>query len=275
MRTLRLVIPAAALLIAACAHASSSPLAPEWPWPRVTGSDGRSALQLQTIQRTGPWTLGGDDTWQIQGQIEHDDPDVLLSDLHATIRVTTDDGSERLFGREKTTLDAAHRSVVLQGLELGPDPKRIASLDVELRLVRPKTWATATESLEGLGAERNVVLAPFEFGLSATENAITVTAYSTNASLAAGPPRDAVGLLSHRWAAAAATIRDAKGAALDAAGGGGSGGFTRDTYLRMSEPGGAIEFPLTVTVRVPDAVDVEVVRYRFTDLDLASVPRVR
>lgn len=281
MQTFSLAAPLA-LFAAACAQAPPTPPTADWPWPRVPGSDGRSSFQLETIQRNRPSAPGGNDTWQLQGEIEHDDPAVLLSDLYATIRVTTDDGAERLFGREKTTLDAAYRHVVLSGLDLGPDPKRITALEIELRLVCPKSWATATESLDADGAKRTVLLPPFEFGLVAGENGVTVTAYANDASLGAGPRRAVWDLLSHRWAAGAATVRSTDTSVSDEFptyrpfGGSGSGGATSCHYAWML---GTVFFargyPTTVALRVPDEVETELVHYRFTGLDLTSVPRPR
>jgi hypothetical protein len=276
MTRLRLAAPALAFVAAACAQPPASPPPVEWPWPRVAGSDGRSALQLQTILRNAPHESGSDATWQVQGQVEHDDPAVLLSDLHATIRVTTDDGVERVFDRDATTLDAIHRGVVLRGLELGPDPQRIAALEVELRLVHVTSWATTTETLGGLGEERTTIVAPFEFRLLAGKEAVLVTACTTDASRSSGRPRAAADLLSHRWAARAALVQDARESDLASMFGGGSGGVTTCGYTQVLGVGMfGVAYPVRVTLRVPDAVETEVVRYRVTDLDLSSVPRRR
>ncbi len=261
-------------LVTACSTPALAPPAPppiDWGWPAA--ADGRSRLQLQTILRNGPWTPGGNDTWQIQGQVETDDPAVLLSDLHAKIRVTPDDDVERVYDREKSSLDARHRNVVLHGLDLGPDAKRIASLEIELRLVRVKTWRTEAATVAGPAATTRTTLAPFEFALTGEAHWVTVSAYSTDES--GRDRRDVWGLVSHRWAAGAATVVDAHGTPLDPMGGAGSGGFTSCTYGSMTKMDVAIAYPVTATFRVPDAWDVETVRYRFTDLDLAPVPPPR
>lgn len=276
MNRLRLAAPALAFLAAACAQTPAAPPRVEWPWPRVAAGDGRSALQLQTILRNAAPTSGGDATWQIQGQVEHDDPSVLLSDLHATIRVTTDDGVERVFDRDAAMLDAVHRNVALMGLELGPDPRRIADLDVELRLVRVKSWATVAETLDRTGAERNTIIAPFDFRLLAGEDSVIVSACTTDASRSSVATRPVADLLSHRWAARAAVVQDAYESSLMSIGGGGSGGATTCSYAQALGQGiHGVAYPVQVTLRVPDAVETEVVRYRFTDLDLSSVPRPR
>lgn len=275
LRAARSLALCAALPACAAPSAASGTAPPsvEWGWPSAAASDGRSRLQLQTILRNGPWTPGGNDTWQIQGEVETDDPAVLLSDLHAKVRVTPDDGVERVDDREKSNLDARHRYVVLAGLDLGPDPKRIASLEIELKLVRVKTWRTASAAVAGPGATSRVTLAPFEFGLAGAAHWATVSAYSTDESMR--DRRDVFDLVSHRWAAGAADVVDSHGSSLDAMGGAGSGGFTSCTYGSMTKMDAEVAYPVTATFRVPDTWDVETVRYRFTDLDLAPVPPPR
>jgi hypothetical protein len=261
---------------AACAAPTPAPSAQkpvDWGWPSAAAADGKSRLQLQTVLRNGPWTPGGNDTWQIQGEVETDDPGALLSDMHAKIRVTPDDGAESAFDREHSMLDAAHRSVVLHGLDLGPDARRIATLEIELRLVRVKTWTTGTGSVAGPGATSRVIVAPFEFALTGEANWVTVSAYSTDESMR--DRRDVFDLVSHRWSSGAADVVDARGTRLDATGGGGSGGFTSCMYRSMTRMDAQIAYPVAAKLRVPDTWDVETVRYRFADLDLASVPPPR
>lgn len=276
MRFTRGAAVAVAALLPACrAPTSGAPLPPavDWGWPAAAADAGATRFQLQAILRNAPWTPGGDETWQVQGEVETGEPGLLVSDLHAKVRVTPDDGVERAWDRERASVDARHRQFVAFGLDLGPGAKRIASLEIELRLVRVKTWRTASATVGEAGTTLRTPLAPFEFALVGEPAWVTVSAYSTDELVRSR--RDAWDLLSHRWAAGAASVVDARGVALDPMGGGGSGGFTSCSYGSMSQLDSAVAYPVTATFRVPDTWDAETVRYRFTDLDLACVPPPR
>ena len=116
----------------------------DWGWPSVAAPDGRSRFQLQVILRNGPYEAGGGPTLQVQGQVESDDQDLFLSDLYGKLRFAGDDGKQRTLDREHFMVDAAHRNVAFHGVDAGADPKRLQSLEVELRLVRVKSWARRT-----------------------------------------------------------------------------------------------------------------------------------
>lgn len=281
-------VSAAALLLvllgaAACGEDAEHPVMPvspsapsiDWGWPSAAASGGRSRFQLQTILRTGPYEAGGGPTLQVQGQVETDEPDLVLSDLYGKLRVVADDGMERVLEREHSNVDAASRNVTFFGIDAGPSPKRLRSLEVELRIVHVKRWTTRTVADVQLGEPQRIVLPPFEFSVTAEETGVVVSAYSTDETLA-GHERE-WNLLSHRWAAAAADVVGASGARLRATGGGGSGGFTSQTYMSPFDAAADVQvaYPATVTLRVPATWEDEIVRYRFTDLDLAEVPHAR
>ncbi len=271
----------AVLGLAACgedadrAARPAPPTAPpvDWEWPAVKASAGDSRFQLHVILRNGPYEAGGGPTLQIQGQVESDDPDLLLSDLYAKLRFVADEGKEQSYDRQRSLVDAASRNVTFFGIDAGPDPKQLTSLEIEVRLVRVKTWTTRTIADMKAGASQRVVLSPFEFSVAAEASGVVVGAYSTDESLAG--PKKAWNLLSHAWSAGAAHVADARGVRLEAVGGGGSGGGTSQTYRSRRSSEFKIVYPVTVTVRVPATWDDEVVRYRFTDLDLSKVPPPR
>jgi len=280
MRGAAAVLLFALLGVAACGEDAEQPGTPvqpsappiDWGWPSVAASSGRSRFQLQVILRTGQYEAGGGPTLQVQGQVESDEPGLLLSDLYGQLRVVTDDGKELALDREHSNVDAATRNVVFFGIDAGPDPKRLRSLEVRLRLVRVKTWTTRTVADVQLGETQRIVLPPFEFSVTAEEAGVVVSTYSTDETLA-GYER-AWNLLSHRWAAAAADVVDARGVRLGATVGGGSGGCTSQTYRSALDATSDVQVahPLAVTLRVPATWEDEIVRYRFTDLDLAKVP---
>jgi hypothetical protein len=166
--------------------------------------------------------------------------------------------------------------VAFHGIDAGPDVTRLTSLEFEVGLVRVKTWTTRTISMQ-LGEPQQVVIAPFEFSLTAGKTGVTVGAYSTDETLA-GHERH-WDLLSHRWAASAAEVVDAGGARLSATFGGGSGGATSQTYTKTFGADGVadaqVAYPASVTLRVPATWTDEIARYQFTNLDLAKVPSAR
>lgn len=235
-------------------------------WPSAPGDDGRTRLRIEAVLRTPPWTQDGDDTLQIQGRVESDEPGLLLSDLHGAIRVVTADGAEHAYGRERCqVLEPVERFVSAVGLELGPAPRRLRSIEFEFRTVRVKTWETARSEAIGSGATRTFVATPFEFSVSGEERTVHVAACSTEASLRGMKER--WDLLSHRWAAAAAEVVDADGERLVRMMSAGSGGATVQSFVR--EGAGPVAYPVSVSIRIPATWEDRIVRYRFADLDVS------
>ncbi len=148
-------------------------------------------------------------------------------------------------------------------------------VEVELRLIRVTGWTTRTVADVQLGETQRMVFPPFEFSVTAEETGVVVSAYSTDGMLA-GYERE-WNLLSHRWAAAAADVVDSHGARLATTVASGSGGFTSATYTSAFDATADVQLadPVSVTLRVPATWEDEIVRYAFTDLDLAKIPPAR
>jgi hypothetical protein len=267
-----------ALLAAGCAAASApTPLPP--PWPVAESADGAWRLRIQHVERRRVSESPEAADVSIQAQIEPAlGPDVLvaLDTAVAPLRkVVTSLGASLPVDEMHASLDPRSGMVAVHGIRMSASAANLREVEFQVRLLRVTKWTEHVSRPVDLGEGIDLPCPPARAFIRAEPGVCWVSAAYGEDSENHPRRQEFLGHLGHDAIAGGAVVRDSRGRTLVSQMGVGSGGsssfgFVPREAMESAGRGGPfyVDYPVTVTVRMPEEFTVETVLFRFEDLRL-------
>lgn len=238
--------------------------------PRARSRTGRYELALTALVQV---PHGADSVAiEVQAQLTSQHPDVLLDRVDKPVRrLVMNDGTELSYPEQLVTSWPARGVLAAGGMDVFHEHRGVWDLVLDATIVEVLAWQEYVAHLDGPGAHEGLVMGPFDVGVDARSDGVSLGFASTAGRLPAWEatltqPR--LGLVNHRFAAHAVELTDADGVRLESLGGGGSGGATVANFAA-----GRIAYPLRVRLRLPVRYRLEISSFRWQDLPLAPLAR--
>lgn len=243
------------------------------PLASTLSVDGRFRLDIThlEVEPPAPGSVANPKV-KVQGRVVVEGPRRVVGPLVKVRRVTTPDGSDRTpegFGYVDQP-DARGGSFAIHDIDLGPEPTRIALLELETSILRLRDRDHRFEGIEP-GEPVQRTLPPYVLTLHATQNSLGITCFFTEESLRAANARLKDSWLGNRAVAGSARVVDAEGKDLTAMGGGDSGGYATIMYGPGYGSESSISYPVSITIPDPNPVERIPAAFRFRDLSLPPV----